>query len=195
MIRTNNADSTIIQRLTQRITITFRLDGRIALDACPKQGIVSVAEKQMRDCCLCCDIRIVTKEFQFTGRCEMSHMQASLVLLCQGHSQMCAFITSLSTPYFRMMGYVRVISILLLCSSHIAINDTRILTMYHDRHISRGKYLIKGFLTINKHISRRTTHEKFNSRNTSLIELREERHIIVRSPKEKGIVDMTLLCT
>ena len=195
MIRTNNTDSSIIQRLTQRLTITFRLDGWIALDACSKQGIVPVTKVQMRNRSLCSDVRIVTKEFQFTGRCEMSHMQAGLVLLCQGHSQLCAFITSLSTPYFRMMCHIWVISILLLCSSHIAINDTRILTMYHDRHISRGKYLIKGFLTINKHISRRTTHEKFNSRNTSLIELREERHIVVRGPKEKGIVDMTLLCT
>ena len=58
MIRTNNTDSSIIQRLTQRLTITFRLDGWIALDACSKQGIVPVTKVQMRNRSLCSDVRM-----------------------------------------------------------------------------------------------------------------------------------------
>ena len=121
-------------------------------------------------------------------------MQTSMMLLSQSYSQLCTFITSLSTPYFRMMCHIWIVTILLLGSSHIVINDTCILTMHHDWHISGGKYLIKSLLAINKHISRRTTHEKLNTRNTSLIKLREKRNIVVGSTKEKGIIDMALLC-
>ena len=45
----DDGDASVVEGLAQGITVTLRLDGRVALDAGTQGGVVTVAEIEMRD--------------------------------------------------------------------------------------------------------------------------------------------------
>ena len=49
MICADNSDTPIVEALTQGLTVTFRLDGWVTLDAGAKSIVVTVAEVKMGD--------------------------------------------------------------------------------------------------------------------------------------------------
>ena len=65
--------------------------------------------------------------------------------------------------------------------------------MRHNRQTGRSENTFQRRPAIHQHISRRTAHKQFDARNTVLVELVEQCHIIIRSPKEETVVHMTLL--
>ena len=49
VICADNSDTPVIESLTQGLTITFRLDGWVTLDASAQSVVVTVAEIEMGD--------------------------------------------------------------------------------------------------------------------------------------------------
>ena len=114
------------------------------------------------------------------------------MLLGQLYGQFGTLITGFLTADLRMMRHLRIIAILLDGSSHIPIDDLRILAMGHDGQRGGSEDLLKGFPAVHQHVSRRASHKQFDARDTMSIQLREQFHIIVGSAKEERVVHVTL---
>ena len=81
----------------------------------------------------------------------------------------------------------------LLGIGHIAVDDSGVFTVHHQRQPTVLEDLLKRFLTVNKHIACRRPHKKLDTRYAGSIKLTECINIIIGSTIEKGIVDVTLL--
>ena len=100
-------------------------------------------------------------------------MQAGMMLSGQFNSQLGALVASLYAADLGVMTYLRIIAILKLSLSHIAIDNVGILAMHHNRHLGCRKNLLKRLATINQHIAGRTAHKELDARYAARIEFRE----------------------
>ena len=123
----------------------------------------------------------------------MSHMKTRMMLLCQLHRETCTLVTSLLATDLRMMRHMRIITVFPFSLSHVAVDDIRILTMYHDGEPGGSKDLLQSLATVNEHITCRTTHKEFDAWNAFRIQLRKQLHIIIRRTKVEAVVHMALL--
>ena len=105
-----------------------------------------------------------------------------------------ALVTSLLAADLRMMRHLRIIAVLCLCSSYIAIDDVRILTVGHDDHGRCGKDTVQCLTTVYEHIARRGTHEELDAWDAMGIEQREKIRVIVRGTEEETVVHVALPC-
>ena len=145
--------------------------------------------------CLSRNHRRGIEEFQFPGGGQVGNMQTGMIFPCQFHCQTRTLITSLLTTDFRMVNHLRIVAILFLRLRHIAVDDSRILAMGHNRQFRRGKDLFQSLTTIYQHITRGTTHKKFDAWDTVRIEFFKKRDIVVGSAKEETVIHVTLLCS
>ena len=122
----------------------------------------------------------------------MGEVEAGMMGGSEGDGEAGAGETGLFATNLRMMDDIRIVAILRLRLSHIAIDDVGILAMDHYRQRGCGKDTIQGLTTIDKHVARGRAHKKFDARDTMGIELGEEVGIVVGSTKEEAIVDVTL---
>ena len=163
MVGGDNTDTPVTECFAQHKLVDRCLDGRIDLYFTAQLLVVKLSKIEMAHRCLSryfCDEGIARhgiwlNQFQlFCGR-NMSNMKACAVFFCQFYGFASRCQTSFLTTYQCMQRYLRVIPPGFLGLCHIAVDDGRILTMYHQWQLTCFEDPFQSILTVYKHVARR----------------------------------------
>ena len=99
------------------------------------------------------DARIAAEELQLACCSEVCYVQTSSCLLGKFHSEACRLPACLLRTNLGMMLYSRVVAILGLSLSHVAIDYVGVLAMRHDGQLRFCKQLLQHLLAVDEHIA------------------------------------------
>src|SRR5574344_359089 len=94
-----------------------------------------------------------------------------------------------------MVHYIWVITIFFLCSLHIRIYHSRILTMRHHWQSRNAEHPFKRFLTVNQHVACGRAHKELYSRHSIAVDDIQRFSVVIGSTYEESIIYDTLLST
>ena len=162
MVGAYTGDASVGKAAAQGLAVALRLDCGIALDASAQTGIVLVGVQKVRHACLAGDVAAKERQLPFRG--DVRYVQACPACLCHFCRQGGTLPACLGIAYFGMVGYVRVIAVLLPGLCHVGVYACRVLTMGHDEFRSLGKEFLQHLALVHKHVARAASHEEFHGR-------------------------------
>ncbi|EJX07836.1 hypothetical protein EVA_04053 [gut metagenome] len=193
MVSSHNRNAAIIQSMAQGITIGSLFHRRVALDAGTQSGIILICEDQMGDASLKSDLRIVRIiKVEFLRCRHMCHMQLRPRFLCQFNCQGRRLVASLTRTDFGMVLHSRIIAIAFLVFRHPFINYAGILTMRHQRQLTRFKDAAQHLFAVHQHIACGSPHKQLDATHFMMVEMQDLVEVVVGSTEEETIIDMTI---